>query len=108
MTKKRDDILDARIKAALNLQPPQTLSADFIARLRREAERTAVPVFFKEMPRSSTAIWPLSAVQAVAAVLLFFAGLSFGIGTLAFINKTANTSSLNLYSFYDYGRGGLL
>ena len=105
---KQDDRLDARMKAALNLQTPQKLSADFVARLRAEAERTAVPAFSKEVLDYSPALLSTSHLNAIAVAMLFIVGFSFGTSFSPFISQTIGATSLNLYSFYDYSRGGLL
>lgn len=105
---KQDDKLSARIKAALNLQTPQALSADFATRLRMEAERVGTPDLSGKISNHMPAPRALTHFHAMAAVLLFIVGLTFGTSHSPFISTTSNTTHLDLYNFYDYSRGGIL
>ncbi len=110
---EQNDRLDTQIKAALHLQTPQKLSADFSARLRAKAERTVAPFLFKEVLDYSPALLSTSPLKAphlkvMAAAMLFIVGFSFGTSFSPFMSQTTRSTSLNLYSFYDYNREGLL
>ncbi|NDE91259.1 MAG: hypothetical protein EB059_09035 [Alphaproteobacteria bacterium] len=105
---KQDDKFDARIKAALHLQTPQALSGDFATRLRMEAERIGTPDLSGKIINHLPAPCAITHFQAMAAVLLFMVGLTFGTSHSPFTSTTSNTTHLDLYSFYDYSRGGIL
>lgn len=99
---KQDALFDERIKAALKLQTPKILDSSFAGRLRMEAERTAITPLFKGGALS----FQFSPVYALAASLLFVAGLSMGTLYSPFNFKT--TQAGGLYSFYNVGSGGYL